>query len=108
MSPLPHVPEVTDATFDAEVLSSPLPVLVDFTAAWCSPCRALAPVVERVAVESEGRLKVVTVDTDASPEVARRYGVRAVPTLLVFRGGQKTAGHLGLTTREKILQMVGP
>jgi thioredoxin 1 len=81
-------------------------VLVDFTATWCGPCKALAPVVERVASENAGRVKVVTVDTDASPEAARRYGIRGVPTLLVFRNGEKTAGHVGLATKEKVLALL--
>jgi len=79
---------------------------VDFTATWCGPCKALAPIVERVATESAGKVKVVTVDTDASPAAARRYGVRGVPTLLVFRNGEKTASHVGVTTKEKVLALL--
>ena len=101
-----HVTRVDDATFDEEVLKSQVPVLVDFVARWCGPCRVMAPIVERFAAEGAGRLKVVTVDTDESPGIAQRYGVRAVPTVLVFRNGAKTASHLGTATKEKLLGMV--
>jgi thioredoxin 1 len=100
------VTEVTDETFEAEVLRSPVPVLVDFGAQWCPPCKALATVVERVAAENAGRVKVVAMDTDASPRTAQRYGVRAVPTLIVFRNGEKTAQHLGATSKERVLALL--
>jgi thioredoxin 1 len=97
---------VDDETFDHEVLEAQVPVLVDFVARWCGPCRVMAPIVERLAAENDGRLKVVTVDTDESPRIAERYGVRAVPTVMVFRNGKKTASHLGTATKEKLLGMV--
>jgi thioredoxin 1 len=102
-----HVTEVNDSTFEAEVLRADRPVLVEFGAAWCPPCRALAPIVERVAADCAGTLKVVMVDADESPEAAKRCGVRAVPTLVVFRGGEKRGQHVGLTTREKVVELVG-
>ena len=98
--------EVDDATFDREVLRADGPVLVDFGAAWCGPCRRLEPIVEQVAQERAGALKVVKVDIDASPEVARRYGVRAAPTLIVFRAGERTSQHVGLTNKEKVLALL--
>jgi thioredoxin 1 len=101
-----NVIEVDDTSFDEEVLASEVPVLVDFGAPWCGPCRALEPVVERVATEMAGRVKVVKVDTDASPRTAQRYGIRAVPMVLVFRKGEKTAQHLGATTRERLLALL--
>jgi thioredoxin 1 len=101
-----NVIEVDDATFEKEVLAADVPVLVDFVARWCPPCKILAPVVARVAAESAGRFKVVTMDTDASPQTSRRYGIRGVPTLLVFRKGEKTAQHLGATSKERILELL--
>ena len=102
-----HVIEVNDATFEAEVLRADVPVLVDFGAAWCGPCRALAPIVERIAAENEGRIKVVTVDTDESPRTAQRYGVRGVPMVIVFKNGEKTGSHLGMTTKERLMGLIG-
>jgi thioredoxin 1 len=99
--------EVDDATFEDEVLAAEVPVLVDVGATWCAPCKALAPIVDRVARETAGRAKVVKMDMDASPRTAQRYGIRGVPTILVFRHGEKTAQHLGATTREKLLAMLG-
>ncbi len=101
-----HVIEVDDGSFEQEVLAAEVPVLVDFGAPWCGPCRALAPIVERLAAENAGRVKVVAVDTDASPRTAERYGVRAVPTVLVFRGGKKTASHLGVASKDRLLAML--
>jgi thioredoxin 1 len=97
---------VDDATFENEVLRSEVPVLVDFTATWCGPCRALAPIVERVARENAGRVKVVKMDTDESPGTTRQYGVRGVPTLMVFRGGEKKAAHVGLAAKETVLALI--
>jgi thioredoxin 1 len=101
-----HVSEVNDSTFEAEVLRAEGPVLVEFGAAWCPPCKALAPIVAKVAEEKAGKVKVVLVDADESPETAKRCGVRGVPTLVVFRGGEKRGQHVGLTTREKVVELV--
>ncbi len=102
----PSVHAVTSTTFEAEVLRSPVPVLVDFTATWCGPCKALAKVMDRLAEETDGRVRIVTLDIDDAPEIATRFGVRSVPTVVAFHRGEKTAQHVGLTTREKLLAML--
>ncbi|WP_437627209.1 thioredoxin domain-containing protein [Sorangium sp. So ce1151] len=91
--------------FEAEVLQSPVPVLVSFSATWDGPGKALAPTIDSIADDFQGRLKVVRVDFDECPEVARRYGVKSLPTILAFERGQKTAHSAGLTSREVILGM---
>lgn len=101
-----NVIEATDDTFDAEVLKADKPVLVDFGATWCGPCKVLAPVVEKLADETVGKYKVVSVDIDDAPGVAKRYGIRGVPAILVFKNGEKTAQHVGVTTKDKLLALI--
>ncbi len=81
--------QVTDASFKQEVLESSLPVLVDFWAPWCGPCRMVAPVVDEIAQQYDGKIKVVKVNTDDNPNVASQYGIRSIPTLMIFKGGQR-------------------
>jgi thioredoxin 1 len=100
------LPHVSEATFDAEVLGSSVPVLVDFTATWCAPCRVLEPILERVATESGGALKVVSVDGDDSSALASRYGVRGFPTVIAFVGGKEVARQIGVANKDKLLAMV--
>lgn len=82
-------PAVTDASFQEKVLESDVPVLVDFWAPWCGPCRMVAPVVEEIADQYEGQVKVVKLNTDENPNVASQYGIRSIPTLMIFKDGQR-------------------
>jgi thioredoxin 1 len=94
--------EVSDATFDQEVLKSDQPVLVDFWAAWCGPCRALAPTVDAIASEYEGKLKVMKMDVDKNPATPGRYGVRGIPALILFKGGQVAEQIVGFVPKDTI------
>ncbi|NJL01788.1 MAG: thioredoxin [Spirulinaceae cyanobacterium RM2_2_10] len=81
--------QVTDSSFKDVVLESNVPVLVDFWAPWCGPCRMVAPVVEEIASQYEGQIKVVKLNTDENPNIASQYGIRSIPTLMIFKGGQR-------------------
>jgi thioredoxin 1 len=94
---------VTDQSFETEVLGSEVPVLVDFWAAWCGPCRAIAPVVEDLSVEYSGKLKVVKVDVDENPQISERYRVMSIPTLLVFKGGQEIDRIVGAVPKQMLV-----
>ena len=95
--------EVTSADFEAEVLQSDLPVLVDFWAPWCGPCKALTPTVEKIAAEVEGKVKVVKCNIDQSQDIAGRYSIMSIPTLLVFHKGQVVEQLIGLVKPDKIM-----
>ena len=88
-------PAVTDSSFDKDVLQSNLRVLVDFWAPWCGPCRMVAPVVEEISKDFEGKIKVFKLNTDENPNVASQYGIRSIPTLMIFKGGQKVDTVVG-------------
>lgn len=93
---------VNEETFDAEVLKSDLPVLVDFWAEWCGPCRMVAPIVEELAVEYDGRLKVAKVDVDDNQRLAMRYNIMSIPTLGVFRGGEMIERIVGYMPKQEL------
>ena len=101
-----HVIELNDANWDAEVLKAGEPVLVDFWAEWCPPCRALSPIIDELASDFAGRLKVGKVNVDQSPGVAGRYGVRSIPTLLLFSGGEVADQRVGARPKAELQQLL--
>lgn len=97
---------VNDMNFDDEVLKSSLPVLVDFGATWCQPCRAIAPLVDQLAGEYEGRVKVTALDIDESPATAQKFQIRGVPTLLLIKGGKVIGQQVGAVPKAKIAALI--
>jgi thioredoxin 1 len=95
---------VSDATFDAEVLKSTEPVVVDFFAEWCGPCKAMAPALDQVATDMAGKVKVVKVDVDANPGVTATYRIMAMPTLILFKDGKPAAQHTGALVQKAALE----
>ena len=93
---------VSDANFDKEVLKSTEPVLVDFFAEWCGPCKAMAPALEQVAADMKGKVKVAKLDVDQNPEITQRYAIQAMPTLLIFKGGKVVGQLVGAMPRSKL------
>ena len=100
--------EITDANFDQEVLRAETPVLVDFWAVWCGPCKMIAPVVEEIASEYAGKLKVGKLDVDQNQDVAMKYGIRSIPTLMVFKGGKVVEQIIGALPKRSLLDKVTP
>ena len=96
--------QVTDADFQEEVLNHSAPVLVDFWAPWCGPCRMVAPVVDEIAKQYEGKVKVVKLDTDKNPQVASKYGIRSIPTLMIFKGGQRVDMVVGAVPKSTLAE----
>ncbi|MBM2840976.1 MAG: thioredoxin [Bacteroidetes bacterium] len=100
--------EITDANFDQEVLKSDTPVLIDFWAVWCGPCRMVAPMVEEMASEYIGKLKVGKLDVDNNPEVSMKFGIRSIPTLMVFKGGKVVEQIIGAVPKRNLVDKVIP
>jgi len=97
---------IDNRTFEQEVLQSETPVVVDFWAEWCPPCKKIAPVLEEIAAEKNGALKIAKLDADEFPDVAQRFGVQGLPTLLVFKNGQEVARILGYRNKVQLLQQI--
>ena len=102
----PDISHVTDATFDPEVLKSDTPVLVDYWAEWCGPCKSIAPILDEVAKEYTGRLKIAKINVDENQAVPAKFGIRGIPTLMLFKGGQVAATKIGALPKNKLLEWV--
>ncbi len=100
--------QVTASTFDAEVLKSDIPVLVDFWAEWCAPCKMIAPFLEQIAEEYAGKIKVVKLDADSNNQTTMQFGVRSLPTLLLFKNGQAVERMVGAMPKERLLTHIRP
>ena len=101
-----YVREVSDSSFEQDVLQSEQPVLVDFWAQWCAPCRMLAPTVEAVAEKYQGKAAVVKLNVDDNPNVSQKYGIKGIPTLILFKGGKEQERVVGATSKDSLARMI--
>ena len=97
-----NILSVVDETFDQEVLKSDIPVLVDFWAEWCGPCRAIAPIIEEIARDYQGKVKIVKLNVDDNPKTTANFGVRGIPTLILFKQGKSVDTHVGMTSKSQL------
>ncbi len=100
--------EVNNRNFQEEVLESTIPVLVDFWASWCMPCRMLAPTIEKLAKENQGKLKVCKLNTDENQNIAAQYGIQGIPTLIIFKEGKEVGRTVGVMSKEKLQEKLDP
>lgn len=100
--------EVSDSNFESEVLKSNVPVLVDFWATWCGPCKMIAPVVEEIAKEYAGKVKVVKVDVDSNPETSMKFSIRSIPTIMIFKGGKVVEQLIGAMPKKNLMDKLLP
>ena len=101
-----HVTHVSDADFEAQVLKSETPVLVDFWAEWCGPCKAIAPLLDDIAQSYQGQLKIAKINTDENQKTPRTYGIRGIPTLMIFKGGKVEATQIGAVSKGQLTQLI--
>ncbi len=101
-----NITHVSEASFDQDVLSSELPVLVDFWAAWCGPCKMIAPILDEIANDYAGKLKVCKVDVDANPGIPEKFGIRGIPTLIVFKDGNAVDTKVGALSKTQLAEFV--
>jgi len=101
-----NVVEVTDASFQREVVDSEMPVLVDFWAPWCGPCKMIAPILDDLAQTHESQVKVCKVNVDNCPEISGKFAVRSIPTLIIFKGGEAVATHIGMARKPELLALI--
>ena len=98
----PLIKNISDASFEADVLQSSLPVLVDYWAEWCGPCRSIAPVLDELATQYEGKVQIAKMNVDENREVPAKFGIRGIPTLMIFKDGQLAATHVGALNKSKL------